>query len=263
MRARITTLVESRFFERAIVAVILVNAVTLGLETYPSLMASHGVYLKVLDKMAFAVFFLEAGLKLFAFRGTYFRSGWNVFDFTVLIVTAIPYLGYVGFGNVTVLRTFRILRALRLLTAVPEFRRVVGTLFRSIKGVGAVAGVLVIVLYIASVLASKLFGSIAPEQFGSLGPAMLSMFTLITLEGWREIVDPVAAVVPAAYAFFIGFILIGAFVLFNLLITVLMSASEAQHEEDRKLEQATLDELEDKIDDLRGMLAKLLIQRKE
>lgn len=263
LRTAVRTFVERKAFERVIVAVIVVNAITLGLETYPGLMESYGTYLRLIDKVAFGVFFVEFVLKLSAYGRAYWKNSWNIFDFTVLFFTAIPYLGYAGLGNLTVLRAIRILRALRLVTVVPEFRKVVGTLVYSVKGVGAVAGVLVLVLYISSVLASKLFGTIAPETFGSLGPAMLSLFTIMTLEGWREIADPVAAVYPMAYAFFIGFILIGAFVLFNLLITVLMAASERQQEEERKRERATQEELEQKIDELREMLREVLVAREK
>lgn len=260
MKERIIQLIESRAFQWGIVAVIVINAITLGLEITPSA-SSLMPLLSVIDKAAFLVFVGELALKLYAYRARYFRQGWNIFDFTIVVLTALPYLSIVGLGNLTVLRALRILRALRLITVVPAFRQVIGTLGHSLSGVGAVGAVLFIAMYVSSVLAAKLFGEIAPENFGTLGASLLSMFTIMTMEGWRDIVDPIAAQMPFVYAFFILYILGCAFVLFNLLITVLVSASEKQHQEERLRDEAEVKAIEVKIDELQSTLSDYLSKK--
>jgi voltage-gated sodium channel len=253
MKEQITQFVESKAFQWGIVAVIVVNAITLGLEITPSAGFLMPL-LSVIDQVAFLVFVGELALKLYVYRAGYFRQGWNVFDFTIVVLTALPYLSIVGLGNLTVLRALRILRALRLITVVPAFRQVIGTLGHSLSGVGAVGSVLFIAMYVSSVLATKLFGNIAPDNFGTLGTSLLSMFTIMTMEGWRGIVDPIAVQMPFVYPFFILYILGCAFVLFNLFITVLVSASEKQHQEEHLRDEAEVKLIEAKIDELQNTL---------
>jgi voltage-gated sodium channel len=253
MKEQITQFVESKAFQWGIVVVIVVNAITLGLEITPSVGFLMPL-LSVIDQVAFLVFVGELALKLYVYRAGYFRQGWNVFDFTIVVLTALPYLSIVGLGNLTVLRALRILRALRLITVVPAFRQVIGTLGHSLSGVGAVGSVLFIAMYVSSVLATKLFGNIAPDNFGTLGTSLLSMFTIMTMEGWRGIVDPIAVQMPFVYPFFILYILGCAFVLFNLFITVLVSASEKQHQEEHLRDEAEVKLIEAKIDELQNTL---------
>lgn len=260
MKNRATQLVESKSFEWSVVVVIIINSITLGLEITPNA-GSIMSLLSAIDKAAFLVFVAELILKLYAYRATYFTRGWNIFDFAIVALTALPYLNIAAFGNLTILRTVRILRALRLIAVIPAFRQVIGTLAHSLSGVGAVGSVLFITMYVSSVLAAKLFGEIAPENFGTLGASLLSMFTIMTVEGWREIVDPIANQMPFVYPFFILYILGCAFVLFNLLITVLVSASEKQHQEERLRDEVEARAIEAKIDELQTTLNNYLSKK--
>ncbi len=230
--AKLTALVESRGFNTFITAVIAVNAIVLGLETSPRAMAMAGPLLLAIDTAALWVFTIEIGLKLWAYRGSYFRNGWNVFDFVIVAIAWLP-----ATGALSVLRALRIMRVLRLLSVVPQMRAVVGALFHALPGMGSIIAVLALIFYVAAVMATKLFGSAFPDWFGSVGASMYSLFQIMTLESWSMgIVRPVMEVYPAAWAFFVPFIVITSFTVLNLFIALIVNSMQA-------LQQRTNDKL--------------------
>lgn len=219
-------LVSSKSFERVVIAAIVLNSITLGLETSKDMMASHGDLLYLLDRLFLTLFSLEVILKLTAFRTQYFRDPWNGFDFIIVAIAWIP-----AAGPFSVLRALRILRALRLLSAVPQLRKVVSGLLTSLPGFGAVAALLVILFYIGAVMATKLFGPEFPEWFGSIGKSAYSLFQIMTLESWSMgIVRPVMQSYPYAWTFFVPFILVTSFTTLNLLIAVLVNSMQTETE---------------------------------
>ncbi|ACJ00211.1 ion transporter [Rhodospirillum centenum] len=230
-------LVESVGFQRFIVAVILVNAVTLGLETSATAMAAAGPLLTVLDRLALAVFVVELGLKLAVYRLSFFRQGWNNFDFTIVALSLAPLIGVAGAGNLSVLRALRILRVLRLLSVVPQMRAVVQALFGALPGMGAIIAVLALIYYVSAVLATKLFGTSFPDWFGSIGRSMYSLFQIMTLESWSMgIVRPVMEVYPYAWVFFVPFIVLVTFAVLNLFIAIIVNSMQSLHDADTKAE---------------------------
>ncbi len=228
--------VESASFQRFIIAVILVNAVTLGLETSSTAMAAIGPVLSALDKVALAIFVGEFLLKLWAYRLSYFRDGWNVFDFSIVAVSVAPLLGLGAGGNLSVLRALRILRVLRLLSVVPQMRSVVQALFGALPGMGSIIGVLGIMFYVSAVLSTKIFGASFPEEFGTLGDSMFTLFAVMTLEGWADIAKRVMEVYPYAWLFFIPFILVATFAVLNLFIAIIVNSMQSLHEQHAKAE---------------------------
>jgi voltage-gated sodium channel len=221
-RLRLAGWIDSRRVQHFVVAVILVNAVVLGLETSPSVMARWGSLLLLLDKLCLAVFLLELVIKLQAYRGRFWRSGWNVFDLLVVAVALIP-----GAGPWAVLRSLRVLRVLRLLTVVPSLRKVVAAFLHSIPGLAGVVAVAAIFFYTAGVLATRLFGADYPDWFGSLGKSLYTLFQVMTLESWSMgIVRPVMETHPWAWAFFVPFIVIATFTILNLFIGIIVSTMQ-------------------------------------
>ncbi|HRP76423.1 MAG TPA: ion transporter [Rhodocyclaceae bacterium] len=258
---RIRTLVESNRFQRFIIAVIIVNAVTLGLETSPGAVAAAGGLLAMLDRIALSIFVVEIALKLVVYRHNFFRDGWNVFDFVVVSVTLAP----AGEG-VAVLRALRILRALRLVSVVPSMRKVVNALLKAIPGMTSVLTLLLLVFYIAAVMATKLFAESFPDWFGSLGASFYTLFQVMTLESWSMgIVRPVMEVYPLAWLFFVLFILLTTFAVLNLFIAIVVDAmSVTDHEEQeqtRALVTTDHDELMSELRALRSEIANLRAQR--
>lgn len=221
-RLRLAEAVEHPRTQFAVISLILVNAAILGLETNAGLMAAWGSWLIAADRVCLAVFCLELALKLIAYRGLFWRSGWNWFDLAVVAIALAP-----GAGVWSVLRSLRVLRVLRLLTVVPQLRRVVTAFLHAIPGLVGVIAVMTIFFYTAGVLATKLFGGTHPEFFGTLGGSLYTLFQVMTLESWSMgIVRPVMLAHPWAWAFFVPFIVIATFTILNLFIGIIVSTMQ-------------------------------------
>lgn len=231
-RLRARAFVEQRTFQNAILWLIVVNAVTLGLETSPTAMATAGPLLLAIDRVILGVFVAEIALRLAGYGWRFFRDPWSIFDFIVVAIALIP-----ASGQFSVLRSLRILRALRLISTVPRMRRVVTALLSAIPGLGAIIALLSLIFYVSAVMATKLFGASFPDWFGTIGESLYSLFQVMTLESWSMgIVRPVLEVYSLAWLFFVPFILITTFTTLNLFIAVIVNAMQAEH--DREAEAA-------------------------
>ncbi len=220
--------VEGPRFQTFITVAIMINAVTLGLETSERIRDSVGPLLRAVDQGILALFVFEIAVKLVAHRHRFFYNGWNLFDFSIVAISLVP-----ESGNLSVLRAFRILRILRLLSVVPQLRRVVEALLSSIPGMGAIMGVLMLFFYVGAVLATKMFGGSFPDWFGSVGASMYSLFQIMTLESWSMgIVRPVMEVHPFAWVFFVPFIFLTSFMVLNLFIAIIVNSMTALHHEE-------------------------------
>jgi len=221
-RDRLAAWIEQPRIQHAIVAVIVVNAVILGLETSPAIMARWGTPLAALDGAILTIFVVEIALRIAAHRGAFFRDPWSLFDFLVVAIALVP-----ATGPFAVLRALRVLRVLRLLTIVPSMRRVVGGLLAAIPGLASVIAIIGIIFYVAAVIATQLFGERFPDWFGHLGESAYTLFQIMTLESWSMgIVRPVMEVYPQAWLFFVPFILIATFTMLNLFIAIIVNAMQ-------------------------------------
>jgi voltage-gated sodium channel len=247
---RLRILIESLRFQNVILAVIIINAIIIGMETSPAMMEQFGGILIVLDTIALGIFIVEILLKLFVYRLSFFKNGWNVFDFVIVAVALLP----TG-GNLSVLRALRILRALRLVSAMPKMRKVVQGLFAAIPSMGTVILLLGLVFYIAAVMATKLFGGEFPQWFGSIGDSLYSLFQIMTLESWSMgIVRPIMEIYPWAWVFFVPFVLVTSFVVLNLFIAIIVNA---MHEEADEEQTAQRDEILNEIKAIRRDVAEM------
>ena len=217
-------------------AVIVVNAIVLGLETWPAAMASFGDALWLIDRVCLAIFVAELAIKLVVYHRRFFADGWNIFDFVVVGVALVP----AGEG-LSVLRALRILRVLRLLSVMPRLRQVVQGLFAAIPAMGSVIVLLTLVFYVSAVMATKLFGAAFPDWFGSVGESLYSLFQIMTLESWSMgIVRPVMTQFPYAWAFFVPFILVTSFIVLNLFIAIIVNAMQHAADEQAAEQRADL-----------------------
>lgn len=222
--------VESRGFNLGITAVIVINALTLGLETSARVVAATGPLLSVLDLAALLVFTVEIALRLWVYRMRFFTGGWNLFDFIIIAVSWIP-----AAGPFSVLRAMRILRVLRLMSIVPQMRTVVGALFKALPGMGSIVAVLLLVFYVSAVMATQLFGSAFPGWFGSIGASMYSLFQIMTLESWSMgIVRPIMEVYPHAWVFFVPFVIVTSFAVLNLFIALIVNSMQMTQLQDKE-----------------------------
>jgi voltage-gated sodium channel len=232
----LTRLVESRRFDIAITILIIVNAITLGLETSAAVMAEWGPLLMALDRAILGVFVAELLARILVYRTRFFRDPWRVFDLVVVAIALMP-----ATGSLSVLRALRILRVLRLVSMVPSLRRVVGGLVAALPGMGSIMLLLTLVFYVFSVMATKLFGAAFPDWFGTIAKSAYTLFQVMTLESWSMgIVRPVMDAFPYAWLFFIPFIVCTTFTVLNLFIGIIVSAMQAEHEEEATAERQAL-----------------------
>jgi len=256
-RPRLAAVIESRRVQAALIALILVNAAILGLETFPWARERWGAWLGALDRAILGVFVVEIALRLAAHRLAFFRDPWGVFDFAVVAIAILP-----ASGPFAVLRALRVLRVMRLISLVPSMRRVAGGLIAAVPGLGAVIGIIAVILYVSSVVATKLFGERFPQWFGTLGESSYSLFQVMTLESWSMgIVRPIMEVYPYAWLFFVVYILVSTFTMLNLFIAVVVNAMQVEHARETAPApaedpvRAELRALREEISALRGALA--------
>ena len=265
LRGRLQGFIAHPRVQACILALIIVNAVLLGLETSPAIMAAAGDAIRIVDTMILTVFVIEIAIRLCVHRGQFFRDPWSLFDFAVVAIALVP-----ASGPFAVLRALRVLRVLRVLTIVPSMRRVVGALLGAVPGLLSIGAVLLIIYYVCAVIATNLFGSAYPDRFGTLGRSLYSLFEIMTLDSWSTgTTRPMMAEFPYAWAFFIPFILVASFTMLNLFIGVIVDAmqtvSKAEHEDTLDALDRTQDHIEadlqtevralrDEIRGLRGLL---------
>lgn len=217
-------------FGQAVLAVILFNAVLVGLETSPDVMARHGARLSLLNQVILGLFLAELAVRWVAYRpggARFLLDPWNAFDATVIALSLVPGIGPFA----TVARLARVLRTLRLLSVSPELRLIVTTMMKSIPSLGHVGLLLGLLLYVYGVVGVNLFGASDPQHWGSLGIAMLTLFQILTLEGWVDIQRASMAVAPWAWVFYVSFVLIAVFVVVNLFIAVVLNNLERARRE--------------------------------
>ena len=259
----IKNLVESSRFQNFIIFIIVLNGIILGVQTSRDLSGTTIAILNMADMLCLGIFIVEILMKLSVYRLSFFKDGWNIFDLSIVVVALIP-----SSGGLSILRAFRILRVLRLITAVDSFRRVVTGMLIAIPGVGSVAGLLLLVFYISGVLSTMLFGEDFPQWFGTLGKSMYSLFQVMTLESWSMgIVRPVMEVQPYAWVFFIPFIMVTTFTVLNLFIGIVVDAmatvKEAEQEDMREELHEDHENIETLIAALRTEIQDLRVELKE
>ncbi|SDE08801.1 ion transporter [Limimaricola pyoseonensis] len=208
-----------------ITGVILFNAVVLGFETSDAAMAAAGDLIIFLDVLCLSIFVIEIALKIFARGFSFFRSGWNVFDFAIVAIALVP-----ATQGLSVLRALRILRLLRIISVAPTLRRVVEGFVSALPGMASVFLLMALIFYIAAVMATKLFGEAFPDWFGTIPHSAYSLFQIMTLESWSMgIVRPVMETYPYAWLFFVPFILVTTFAVVNLVVGLIVNSMQDAH----------------------------------
>jgi len=245
-RERLRSIIEARPFQLTIIAIIALNAITHGTATFDGLPEQVLGFLHAVDRIALAIFVVEIAARMYAYGWAFFRDPWSVFDTLIVGIALVP-----ATGPTSVLRTLRILRALRLISAVPSMRRVVAALLSAIPGMASIIGLLLLVMYVSAVISTELFGKIAPDYFADLPTSLFSLFQIMTGEAWPDIADQVMDEMPWAWIFFVGYILASSYVVLNLFIAVVVNAldDETVSREEKRTE--------DKLDTILKELARL------
>ena len=231
-------------FQGFIFAVIVVNAIALGLGTYDSIEDDAGTLLTVISELCVGIFVIELTIRITAYGRRpqdFFRDGWNVFDFVVITAAFIPGVR----ENATLLRLSRLLRVVRIVTVLPEFRVIVRGMVRSLPPTGSLAVLGVLLMYVYGMVGWILFHEGDPENWGDLGDAMLTLFVMMTLENWPQIMDAAQAIHPWSWIFFVTYILLASFLLINVLIAVVLTSMEAARADEARMARRLRRELEE------------------
>jgi voltage-gated sodium channel len=228
---RCHAIASRRRFQRLILLIILANAVLMGIETSEALMEGHGRLLLSLNAIVQSIFVLEIAVRLTAHGRrplAFFRDSWNTFDFAVVALSLLPISG----APANLARLARILRAARLASSLPDLRLIIGTMLRSIPSMGHVLSLLGLLMYVYGVIGVHLFGRIDPDHWGSLARAASTLFQILTLEGWVEILAAGREGHPAGWLFYASFVVIAVFVVINLFIAVVINNLEKTRREE-------------------------------
>lgn len=230
--SHLRNIISGKVWRYIIAILIIINTIVLGMETYPNVMNTYGDLLTSIDHTILYLFIIELILRFFAYRLDFFKDPWSIFDLCVVGIALIP-----AQDPFSALRAARALRALRLISVFPKLRKVIEGLVMAIPGICAIAGVMTIIICVFGLIASKLYGSSYPEWFGNLHLSVFSLFQIMTLEGWPDIVRTVMQEKPFAWIFFVTYILIATFSVLNLFIAVVVDAMQRNHIEDTENEE--------------------------
>ena len=229
-RQRLSAWLDSTPVAVTIIGLIVINAIILGIEATPGPFEPWLPLLIQIDHALLVVFTIEILLKLVARGWSFFREPWSVFDFIVVGIALVP-----TSEAFSVLRALRILRALRLISMVPSMRKVVSALLGALPGMGSIVALLVLVIYVAAVMATKLLHDAAPEFFGTLGASLFTLFQIMTVEGWPDIAREVMKTEPMGWIFFVVYLVTATFTVLNLFIAVIVNAMQENFEEEKQV----------------------------
>jgi voltage-gated sodium channel len=246
MYKKIERLVESSKFQNFIIGLIILNGITMGLETSKELASTYHTFFNFFDKFVITVFTIEIVLRIYVHRVSFFKDGWSLFDFSIVAISLMPTSG--GFE---ILRILRVLRLFRLVTVVPQMRKIVMALVNVIPGMISIAALITLLFYISAIMATQLFGDTFPVWFGTLGESFYTLFQIMTLESWSMgIVRPIMEVHPYAWVFFVPFIFIVTFIMVNLIIAIVVDAMSVitSNEEHNIVDEIHLNEDHTKVE---------------
>lgn len=254
MKETLKKLIESNGFQRFIVGVILVNAVIIGADTYPTMHRDYGHLLNTLDRICLGIFTIEIFLKILATiekPSHYFKNGWNMFDFVIVAAAYLPGLQ----GQTTILRLIRLLRVLRLLSTMPSLQVMIVALGHSIPRMGQMGILASLLFYIYAVIGQTLFHQHDPQHWATLHISLLSLFRILTLEDWTDLMYTGMELYPWAWVYFVSFVLLATFVIFNMLIGIILtSMEEAQAKVVKEQQKSTEQHIDEKLEEIRQAL---------
>lgn len=214
-RRRVKKLVEGKNFDFLIMSLICMDAVILGLMTSEEMNLFFDGGLFILDRLFMAIFIIEMIMKIFAFGKKFFKSGWNVFDFTVIVISSVPFASYF-----IILRTFRLFRLLRYVNKFTRLKQMINIFIALLPNFMAMLLVMAVFVYVFAIMAVCLFGDVFIE-FSNLGSSLFALLQVVTLDGWASnIARPVMVVFPHSWLFFVSFVFISFLISISFLMSV-------------------------------------------
>ncbi|MFC3770512.1 ion transporter [Paenibacillus sp. GCM10012303] len=248
---RFGAFIHGKSFTSLILTVVFLNAIVIGLQSYPQVNAAYGALLQSLDLVFLMIFTVEVVLKIFADRTNYFKDGWNVFDFIVVAASLL----FISSQFVSVLRILRVLRILKTISSIRSLRRIITSLFMAIPTIGSIALLMIIVFYIYGVIGATFFAEISPVYFGDLSKSLITLFQIATFDDWANIYRPIAETTPFSLIYFVTFIFIAVFVMLNLVVgEIVNNAANIQNE---------VQEIEKEVHEIKADSSEIALLREE
>ena len=255
MHAGLVRLRHNKAFEFFVIAVIIISALEIGAKTYD---LSPGALLitKYLDIFITLFFLIEISIRFIAEdnKKDFFKSGWNIFDTLVVVISLIP----ISESEMALLaRLIRIFRVLRMISIVPELRVLINSLMVALPRLGYVVLLMFIIFYIYAAVGSFLFADINPVLWGNIAISMLTLFRVMTFEDWTDIQYETMDVYPMSWLFYMTFIFFTAFAFLNMVIGIVVGVMEEEHSKERDKGQPTLQDIQMQIGQLSEQLKQM------
>ena len=229
---RFNRIKSHKIFEISIITVIVVSAIAVGAHSY-SLTPATIQTLAIIDYTISVIFCVEIAIRMLAEERVpdFFRSGWNVFDFTIVAVSIIP---IAGTQVVWVARLVRIFRVLRLIAYVPQLRMIIDTLLKATPRIGYVALLMFIMFYMYGTIGNMFFSEINPVLWGNVSISMLTLFRVLTLEDWTDVMYESMEVYPLSWIYYLSFIILVSFVFLNIMVAIVIDVWLAERRDQEK-----------------------------
>lgn len=254
MMNRLKQLIESNIFQNFILSIIILNAILIGLDTSVYMRSHYSKIMEIIDTLFLIIFSVEIVLRLITYRQNFFKKGWNIFDFLIVLMALLP-----ENGIFSVFRILRIIRVLRLVSVIPKMRLISQALFKTLSPMLGVGVLLMILFYIYAVITTNLYGEKFPQWFGTLGESFYSLFQIMTFESWSMgIVRPVMEQYPNAWLVFVSFLMIASYIVLNIAIGIIVDCigeikNDQNNLQEEKL-QTQIQSLENEIKQLKQIL---------
>lgn len=224
---RFGAFIHGKAFSNFILTVVFLNAIVIGLQSYPDINAAYGSLFRSLDLVFLMIFTVEVVSKIIINRMKYFKDGWNVFDFIVVGTSLV----FMNSPFVSVLRILRVLRILKTISSIRSLRRIITSLFMAIPTIGSIALLMIIVFFIYGVVGATFFAEVSPVYFGDLSRSLITLFQIATFDDWANIYRPISETSPVSLIYFVTFIFIAVFVMLNLVVgEIVNNAANIQNE---------------------------------
>ena len=226
--------VRNKYFELFMMSVIILSAMLIGINTF-NLNPVYEDIIFTLDRLITVVFIIEISIRITAYEKPwhFFKSGWNIFDFVVVVISLVPIEG----NNSAIARLLRIFRVLRIITIMPELKGIINALFKSATSIGYVLILMFIIFYIFAVSGTVFFAETQSGHWDDLGAALLTLFAVMTFEGWTDIMYEAMEIHSWSWIFFLSFIFLSTFTFLNMIIGIMLDTLNAEHKKEDQQEK--------------------------
>lgn len=233
LRETLALVIYNKYFEFFMISIIILSALLVGIDTF-ELDPVYQEIIFTLDQMITIIFVMEIIMRISSYEKPleFFKDGWNIFDFVIVAASLIPIDG----NESTVARLLRIFRVLRLITILPELKDILNALFRSAKSIGYVLLLMFIIFYIYAVMGTIFFEESKSGAWSDLGVALLTLFQIMTFEGWTDVMYESMETHPYSWIFYVSFIVLTAYTFLNMIIGIIIETLNAEHKDDAREE---------------------------